>query len=238
MRKALLTWALKDRNVWENTFLGKASVLFPGGLFLCAGCSSSNALFSVSLLNSVSRYKCSVTLWALKWTWVMMEVDKKYSSSVGPGGGVGFRLSLWCSTLFIWGLQCAVPEIPWGKTRPVPALCGVSFPRLELGYPPSQVGSGLLLSVTTAFVSPVATARSLGSEAVWFAPWNWEVQDCRWVQTPGSGWRCLCLPLRLWFVVPHLQQHLPCVSSSQPGHPSSVRLLGKKECEWKRQVKS
>lgn len=152
MRKALLTWALKDRNVWENTFLGKASVFFPGGLFLCAGCSSSNALFSVSLLNTVSRYNCSVTLWALKWTWVMMEVDKKYSSTVGPGGGVGFSLSLWCFTHFIWGLQCAVPEIPWGKTRPVPALRGVSFPRLKLGYPPPQVGSGLLLSVTAAFV--------------------------------------------------------------------------------------
>lgn len=168
----------------------------------------------------------------------MVEVDKKYSSTVGPGGGVGFSLSLWCFTHFIWGLQCAVPEIPRGKPRPVPALCGVSFPRLKLGYPPSQVGSGLLLSVTTAFLSPVTAARSRGSEAVWFTPWDWEVQGCRWVQTPGSGWRCLRLPIRLGFFVPHLQQRLPCVSSSQPGHPSSVRLLGNKECEWKRQVKS
>lgn len=42
----------------------------------------------------MSRYNCSVTLWALKWTWVMMEMDKNYRSTIGAGRGVGCSLSL------------------------------------------------------------------------------------------------------------------------------------------------
>lgn len=72
----LLTWALKNRSVWENIFFRKVSVFFLGRLFLHAGYSTSNALFSVNLLYTITRYNCSVTFWALKGTW-MMEVDKK-----------------------------------------------------------------------------------------------------------------------------------------------------------------
>lgn len=209
----------------------------------------------------------------------MMEMDKKYNNTTGPGRGVGFSPSLllfhaldlrtwmcctrdllredWsCSVLctstllllssisgllmdiLCFSLVMAQPHLRSSQKLPPWSLQqagispGVSLRRVSLFSDSAQ--AGLLLSVTKnlCFTSDHNSQAGVGHSPIYSL--SWEVQDCRWLQTTRLGWKLPCLHL----TVLGLQQHLPWISSFQPGHPSWVRLLGNKECEWKRQVKS